>query len=123
MSNHLESPAPPAPPRVGMASALVRLALIGVALAAVAGTFSYLGGWFTPNALTPPRFTDGFEEVNGVHPGFRRNHAKGVDVSGFFESNGNGVRLSKAAVFRPGPVPVLGRFSLGGGQPYVVVNK
>ena len=97
---------------------MARLTLIGVALAAVAGTFAYLGGWLTPNALTPARFTDGFEEVNGVHPGFRRNHAKGVGVSGFFESNGNGVRLSKAAVFQPGRVPVLGRFSLGGGKPY-----
>jgi catalase len=42
-----------------------------------------------------------------------------VGVSGFFESNGNGVRLSQAVVFRPGRVPVTGRFSLGGGQPYV----
>ncbi len=41
-----------------------------------------------------------------------------MGVSGFFESNGNGVRLSKAVVFRPGRVPVIGRFSLGGGQPY-----
>jgi catalase len=55
---------------------LARLALIGVALAAVAGTIFYLGGWFMPNALTPARFADGLEEVNGVHPGFRRNHAK-----------------------------------------------
>jgi catalase len=94
------------------------MTLIGVALAGVAGTFAYLGGWLTPNALTPARFTNGFEEVNGVQPGFRRNHAKGVGVSGFFESNGKGVRLSKAAVFQPGHVPVLGRFSLGGGQPY-----
>ena len=70
-----------------------------------------------PERLTPARFTDGFEEVNGVHPGFRRNHAKGVGVSGFFESNGNGVRLSKAAVFQPGRVPVIGRFSLAGGNP------
>src|SRR5207302_5054175 len=76
------------------------------------------GGWFTPNQLTPARFTDGFEQVNGVHAGFRRNHARGVGVSGFFESNGDGVRISKAVVFRPGRVPVLGRFSLGGGQPY-----
>src|ERR1700756_3214545 len=29
------------------------------------------------------------------------------------------MRLSKAVVFRPGRVPVIGRFSLGGGQPYV----
>jgi catalase len=104
--------------RVGTVSTLARLALIGIALATVIGSFTYLGGWFTPNKLTPARFTDGFEEVFGVHPGFRRNHAKGVGVSGFFESNGNGVRLSKAAVFRPGRVPVLGRFSLGGGNPF-----
>src|SRR5438876_3095111 len=118
MPNYLEAPAGAAPPRLGMASALARFALIGVALAAVAGTFAYLGGWFTPNELTPARFSDGFEQVNGVHAGFRRNHARGVGVSGFFESNGNGVRLAKALVFRPGRVPVLGRFSLGGGQPY-----
>ena len=72
-----------------------------------------------PNALTPAQFADGFEQVTGVHPGFRRNHAKGIGVAGFFESNGNGVRLSKASVFRPGRVPVIGRFSLGGGQPDV----
>src|SRR5438309_8953535 len=117
MISGVKAPAETERPRFGRASTLARFALIGVALAAVAGTFAYLGGWFTPNELTPARFTDGFEQVNGVHPGFRRNHARGVGVSGFFESNGNGVRLSKALVFRPGRVPVLGRFSLGGGQP------
>src|SRR5438309_3712736 len=118
MSNDLKAPAQAGRPRLGKAGTPARFGLIGVALAAVAGTFAYLGGWFTPNELTPARFTDGFEQVNGVHPGFRRNHARGVGVSGFFESNGNGVRLSKALVFQPGRVPVLGRFSLGGGQPY-----
>src|SRR5215470_1766884 len=118
MSNDLKASAEAARPHLGKASTLARFALIGVALAVVAGTFAYLGGWFTPNQLTPARFTDGFEQVNGVHPGFRRNHSKGVGVSGFFESNGNGVRLSKAVVFQPGRVDVLGRFSLNGGQPY-----
>jgi catalase len=117
MSNYLEGPDQAAPPRLGVASALARLALIGVALAAVVGTFAYLGGWFTPNDLTPARFVDGFEQVNGVHSGFRRNHAKGVCASGYFESNGNGMRLSKSLVFLEGRVPVIGRFSLGGGQP------
>src|SRR5437667_5971135 len=117
MSNDPKGPAEAERPRLGRVSTSARLALIGVALAAVAGTFAYLGGWFTPKELTPARFTDGFEQVNGVHPGFRRNHAKGVGVSGSFESNGQGVRLSKAHVFQPGRVPVLGRFSLGGGQP------
>src|SRR6202049_1722222 len=118
MPNNLETPAQATRPPLGTASTLARFALIGVALATVIGTFAYLGGWFTMNDLTPAKFVDGFEEVNGVHPGFRRNHAKGVGVSGFFESNGNGVRISKAAVFRPGRVAVIGRFSLGGGQPY-----
>src|ERR1700693_5595059 len=108
MSSDLDAQAEAARPRLGKASALARLALIGVVLAAIAGTFAYLGGWFTPNELTPARFTDGFEEVNGAHPGFRRNHARGVGVSGFFDSNGNGVRLSKAIVFQPGRLPVLG---------------
>jgi len=119
MSNVPGAPAEAARQRLGKAGTLARLALIGVALAAVIGTFAYFGGWFTPNDLTPARFTDAFEYVDGVHSGFRRNHAKGVGVSGFFESNGNGVRLSQAVVFRPGRVPVIGRFSLGGGQPYV----
>jgi catalase len=62
---------------------------------------------------------DGFEEVNGVHPGFRRNHAKGVCIGGAFDSKGQGGRLSKGAVFRPGQVPVIGRLSLAGGEPYM----
>jgi catalase len=119
MLNDPEAPAEAERPRLGKASTLARFALIGVALAAAAGTFAYFGGWLTPNELTPPRFTDAFEQVDGVHSGFRRNHAKGVGVSGFFESNGQGIRLSKAVVFQQGRVPVIGRFSLGGGQPYV----
>jgi len=119
MLNNTTAPAQAGRPDLDKASTLVRLALIVIALAAVAGAFAYFGGWFTPNDLTPARFTDAFEKVDGVHSGFRRNHAKGVGVSGLFESNGNGVRLSKAVVFRPGRVPVIGRFSLSGGQPSV----
>jgi len=37
----------------------------------------------------------------------------------FFESNGQGTRLSKAVVFRTGRVPVIGRFSFGSGDPYI----
>jgi len=118
MANDLKAPPEAGRQRLGKGSSLARLALIGVALAVVVGTFAYFGGWLSPYALTPARFVDGFEEVNGVHAGFRRNHAKGVGVSGFFESNGKGERLSEAVVFRPGQVPVTGRFSLGGGQPY-----
>jgi catalase len=92
---------------------------IGVVIAGIAGLFAYTGGWLTPHALTPASLINRFEQVNGLHPGFRRNHAKGVCVSGYFESSGRGAALSKASVFLPGRVPVIGRFSLSGGQPYV----
>jgi catalase len=96
-----------------------RLAFIATVVGGIACVFLYCGGWLTPDELTPARIADGFEQVSGVHPGFRRNHAKGVDVYGFFESNGNGASLSSAVVFRPGRVPVIGRFSLGSPAPYV----
>jgi catalase len=105
----------PAPLTAG--STFARLAGIGVVLLGVVGAFLYLGGWFSPQKLTPARFVDEFERVNGIYSGFRRNHAKGVCVRGFFESNGQGARLSKAVVFQSGRVPVIGRFSLGGGDP------
>jgi catalase len=98
---------------------LVRLGGVGVVLLFVVGVFLYLGGWFSPNALTPARFVNAFERADGVFSGFRRNHAKGVGVSGYFESNGQGARLSKSVVFRTGRVPVIGRFSFGGGDPNV----
>lgn len=107
----------PAP--LNRSGALPRLAGVGVIILCVAGGFLYLGGWFSPKALTPARFVDQFERTDGVYPGFRRNHAKGVGVSGYFESNGQGTRLSKAEVFKPGRVPVIGRFSFGGGDPNV----
>jgi len=98
---------------------LVRLAAIGVGIAGIVGLFAYAGGWLSPHTLSPASMIDTFEKVNGRHPGFRRNHAKGVCVSGYFDSNGRGVELSKAAVFPAGRVPVVGRFALAGGLPYV----
>jgi catalase len=40
-------------------------------------------------------------------------------VTGYFESNGNGVALSKATLFASGRVPVVGRIAFAGGMPYV----
>jgi catalase len=61
---------------------------------------------------------DAFEAGAGLHPGFRRNHAKGLCVTGHFDSNGAGAQYSKAEVFAAGRVPVIGRFALAGGQPF-----
>ena len=94
------------------------LAGTAIVVLGVAGAFLCLGGWFNPEALTPARFADAFERVDGIYSGFRLNHAKGVCISGSFESNGRGTRLSKAVVFKAGRVPIIGRFSLAGGNPY-----
>ncbi len=81
------------------------------------GGFAYAGGWLRPDTLTPSRFADRFENVYGRHNGFRRNHAKGLSATGTFTSTGAGAAVCRAAVFKQGSVPVIGRFSLGGGLP------
>ena len=95
------------------------MALVGGIVSAIAAAFLGVAGWFSPSALTPGRMIDTFERINGHHPGFRRNHAKGLGASGFFESNGQGVALSTAVVFRPARVPIIGRFALAGGLPEI----
>lgn len=98
-------------------ASLVRLAGIGVVLLGIGGAFAATAGWLSPGRLDPARMIDRFEAVNGEHPGFRRNHAKGVCLTGWFESNGSGTRLSTASVFARGRLPVIGRFALAGGLP------
>jgi catalase len=105
---------------VGRRNLLLAAAAVGAFLAVDLGAFAFANNWFGPARLTPQVFLDGFLKVFGRQPSFRKNHAKGVVVSGYFESNGNGRELSRAAVFQPGRTAVVGRFSLSGGNPAVV---
>jgi catalase len=101
-------------------SVVLGIGVVGAFLAIDIGAVAYANKWIGPNSgLTRQAFLDAFRSVYGPHPGFRRNHAKGVAVTGHFDSNGNGAELSRAAIFRPGPTPVTGRFSLSGGNPNV----
>jgi catalase len=95
-------------------------ALIGVVVVVVAAAFGYVGGWLTPHRLTPARLVNQLQTTNGgVWPGYRRNHAKGVCVMGYFQSNGQGSAYSVAQVFAPNErTPVVGRFAIPGGNPY-----
>ncbi|MRH01964.1 catalase [Xanthomonas sontii] len=97
------------------------LALAGIAAiaAALAAAFAWSAGWLGgPQRLTAQRMTDAIEAGGPPHPGFRRAHSKGVCVSGHFEGNGQGSALSSARVFAQSSVPVLGRLSIGGGDPH-----
>jgi catalase len=89
-------------------------------LAVDLGGLLYANSRLGPARLTPQAFLDGCVKVFGRQPGFRKNHAKGVVVAGYFDSNGDGRELSRAAVFRSGRTPVVGRFSLSGGNPAAV---
>jgi catalase len=113
------SPDEDRPPPLSLVAALLRLGIIGVVSLLVTAAFAYTGGWLQPHRLTPVRVIDGFEQENGLQAGFRRNHAKGLCFAGVFQSNGQGLRFSKASVFERGQVPVIGRFALAGGQPYM----
>ncbi|WP_304442392.1 catalase family peroxidase [Mycobacterium sp. E3247] len=117
-----DDPTGDAKPSRSVSDALSRRALLGMgAVAGIAavdvGGFAYAGGWLRPAALTPSRFADRFEHIYGRHDGFRRNHAKGLSAVGTFASTGAGAAICRAAVFREGSVPVIGRFSLSGTLP------
>lgn len=97
--------------------ALLGLAAVGGVAAVGVGGLAEAAGWLRPDALTPADFADRFEQIAGRHEGFRRNHAKGLVATGTFTSTGAGAQASRAAVFKPGTVSVVGRFSLSGGLP------
>jgi len=96
----------------------LRLVAIGAILGAIAGAFAFTAGWLTPSRLGPGQIVDSLEAHDGLHPGFRRAHAKGLCIEGQFQANGTGTALSRTALFAPGAVPVIGRLSTGGGDPY-----
>lgn len=109
----MHDPSPPPTPRHVMQWMLIA-AIVALALAA----FAYVGGWLTPHRLTPKRIVDQFQHNAGTFSGYRRNHAKGVCVAGYFDSNGRAQAYSVAQVFAPGRTPVVGRFAIPGSNPY-----
>lgn len=57
------------------------------------------------------------EALAGKQATFRRAQAKGLCASGYFEGNAAGRGVSSAVVFNGDKVPVIARFSVGGGNP------
>jgi len=96
----------------------LRWVAIGGAVAVVVLAFGYAGGWLAPTRLTPKKVVDALQANSGEHAGYRRNHAKGICVIGYFEGNGAGSAYSTAPFFEARKSPVVGRFALPGGNPY-----
>jgi catalase len=90
------------------------LALSLVAAAAVAAD---LPAAAQQDAVTPNQMITALEEAFGVHPGQRRNHAKGTCATGSFVGLPEATSYSRSALFSGATIPVVARFSLGGGDP------
>lgn len=99
-------------------STLARLLLIAVVLLLCGAAFAWTGGWLGGRGLSGSTMVDALQDSAGAHPGFRRNHAKGICISGSFDGNGNGTRLSSTAFFEKTRATVVGRLALAGGNPY-----
>ena len=72
--------------------------------------------------VDPSRMVDAFERAGGKFDGFRRSGAKGVCAVAEFVGSAEGRALSSASAFSGLPVPVIARFSVGGGNPKAADN-
>lgn len=70
----------------------------------------------TSQAPGPDKLVDALEGVFGKHAA-RRSGAKGVCATGFFVGTPDGRGLTSSAIFSGQEIPVIARFSVGGGNP------
>ncbi|MET3726241.1 catalase family peroxidase [Sphingomonas trueperi] len=99
-------------------AALGAFALIGAIVVALLAGFGWAAGWLGASRTSGGDITAALEANNGgAARGYRRAHAKGLCFTGDFAANGRGSTLSTASALHAGTYPVLGRFSLGGGNP------
>ena len=66
---------------------------------------------------SPDAVISALESVFGSHPGLRKNHAKGMCDTGSFVGMPEATSYSRSALFSGATIPVVARFSLGGGDP------
>ncbi len=89
-----------------------RVAISALGLAFLAA----LGASAKAQQPTPVDLVDALNGVFGKHAGDRAAHTKGICLSGSFTPSADAPKLSKAPHFAK-LVPIIARFSLGGGNP------
>jgi catalase len=89
-----------------MMSRFLAALLLGVSLACPASA----------DDVAPDKLVDALNNIFGKYAKTRASHSKGQCVKGTFTPDAGAPAVSKAA-FLAAPVPVLGRFSFGGGNP------
>jgi catalase len=101
---------------VGLDACVRQLVKSAICLSLLAGSAVAVAD---ENPPLPTQIVDLANKVDGVHPGFRAFHAKGVLVEGHFKASAQAARLSAAALFSGASIPVTARFSDGSGMPTV----
>jgi catalase len=96
-----------------------QLALLTFASAASSLPLLAVGAPAAAAEVTAPQMIEAFEGTFGVHPGQRRNHIKGTCAAGEFVGRSDAAALSRSVLFSGKAIPVIARFSLGGGSPEV----
>lgn len=74
---------------------------------------------FADDLPVATQLVDLSNKLNGVHPGFRAFHAKGIVLEGSFKALPEARKLSQATIFNGRNIPVTVRFSDGNGMPNV----
>jgi len=92
------------------------------ALALFAFTQLFMAADINAQTVDPVKMVDAFEAAGGKFEGFRRSGAKGLCATGEFVGGADGRNLSSASVFSGQKIPVIVRFSVGGGNPKAVDN-
>jgi len=97
----------------------VRIAFLTFASTTPATPMLAMDGPAPGTEVNAPQMIDAFEGTFGVHPGQRRNHIKGTCAAGEFVGTADAAALSRSILFSGKTIPVIARFSLGGGSPEV----
>ncbi|QCE33238.1 catalase [Acetobacteraceae bacterium] len=82
------------------------------------GGFYFLNGNFHKKTISPDKFVEVLEKGDSHDTGFRRAHAKGVCLKGNWQGSAEMSPYSKAEILNI-QTPVLGRFSIGPGNPFI----
>ena len=96
-----------------------RRAVLTLASAACTAPVLTLAAPAAATDVTAPQMIDAFEGTFGAHTGQRRNHIKGTCAAGEFTGTSDAAALSRSPLYTGKAIPVVARFSLGGGSPEV----
>jgi len=92
------------------------------AMGAGAVSLALLGAPVCAEPATGEQLVDALNKVFGTHEKARASHTKGICVKGEFTPTAEAAGLSKAPQFAA-KVPLVGRYSLGGGNPAASDNQ